>query len=460
MPRPDLPLIIPAETRNREFDAKLLLSCFAAERGVPAIVGSKKEINLRIASLPRSIFVSKSLTNRNTRLYGILQQLGHSIVCGDEEGLVYFTPENYLKTKVGEAAFQKAEALLAWGPENARNWEGYRGYHGVPIFVTGNARVDLLRPELRSFFDDEVARIRDRFGVFVLINTNFGRLNHYFPHMSWQRQALERAERAPGSVSEFDAGLAAHRQSLFERFLEMVGTLARQYPDHAIVVRPHPSESHQSWRDAAGGSTNVHVLHEGNVVPWLLAARVMIHNGCTTGIESHLLGRTPIAFRPVTSERFDLQLSNGLSEQAFDLASLLAKVGAALAGGLERDAAAEAARQKLLDRHVASVRGRFACERIVDALETFAEGLAPGRGPSRSERLAGQLRARLRRARKRLEARVPGHRNNETYVRHMFPDIALSEVRFRIQRYRAILGRFDGVDARQLYDNVFEVRSV
>lgn len=459
MPDARLPLIIPAETQNREFDAKLLLACFAAERGLRVIVGSKKEINLRIASLPPSIFVSKSLTNRNARLYEVLRQLGHSIVCGDEEGLVYFSPENYLATKVGDAAFRKAEALLAWGPENARNWQEYRGYHGVPIFVTGNARVDLLRPELRSFFDEEVARIRQRFGAFVLINTNFGRLNHYFPHMSWQRQALERAERAPGSVSEFDAGLAAHRLALFEHFLEMVGALARAYPDHAVVVRPHPSENHQSWRDAAGGSPNVHVLHEGNVVPWLRAARVMVHNGCTTGIESHLLGKTPIAFRPVTSERFDLQLSNGLSEQAFDLPSLIAKVGAALAGEIQHDAAAEAAKQKLLDQHVASVRGRFACERIVDALETFAEGLDPERRPALRDRVAGQLRARLRRARKRLEARVPGHRNNETYVRHMFPGLALPEVKSRIARFRALLDRFDGVDARQLHENVFEVRT-
>ncbi len=46
-------LIIPCETQAREFDAKLLLSCFAAEQGFRVIVGSKKEINKRIGSLRR-----------------------------------------------------------------------------------------------------------------------------------------------------------------------------------------------------------------------------------------------------------------------------------------------------------------------------------------------------------------------------------------------------------------------
>ena len=119
-------LIVPCETQNREFDAKLLLACFAAERGFSVVVGSKKEINLRIGSLPRSVFLSKSLTNRNLRLYEILGQLGHRLACGDEEGLIHHSPESYLKAKVGDAAARKAERLLAWGPENARIWRELR----------------------------------------------------------------------------------------------------------------------------------------------------------------------------------------------------------------------------------------------------------------------------------------------------------------------------------------------
>jgi surface carbohydrate biosynthesis protein len=459
MPSVRRSLIIPAETQNREFDAKLLLACFAAERGFAAVVGSKKEINLRLGSLPRSIFLSKSLTNRNLRLYEILENLGHPLVCGDEEGLIYFSPESYLKSKVGDAAFRKAAALLAWGPENARIWRGYSRYHGAPIHVTGNPRVDLLRPELRPFFGAPAERLRERFGRFLLINTNFGRLNHYYPRLSWQRRTLEEAARAPGSRSEFDVGLAKHREALFRHFLKMVGALARAFPEHAVVVRPHPSENHRAWREAGAGCSNVHVVHEGNAVPWLLGAEVMIHNGCTTGLESYLLGEPGIAFQPVTSERFDLHLSNGLSTQAFDLDSLRDKVAARLAGERERDPEIEAARKKLIDQHVAAVEGPFASQRIVAALEQFADGLDPADRPAPSSYLSGRAGLVVRGVQKRLEAWLPEHRNSGRYVRHMFPGIALPEVRSRIGTFQGLLDRFHGVQARQLFDNVFEVTS-
>jgi hypothetical protein len=32
------------------------------------------------------------------------------------------------------------------------------------------------------------------------------------------------------------------------------------------------------------------------VIPWILAADVMIHPDCTTGVESYMLGRTPISY--------------------------------------------------------------------------------------------------------------------------------------------------------------------
>jgi surface carbohydrate biosynthesis protein len=206
-------LIIPCETQAREFDAKLLLSCFAAERGFSVILGAKKELNKRIASLPRSIFVSKSLTKRNLLNYELLDRLGHAVICGDEEALVYASADSYLHHKVAASTLRKAEALLAWGPQNEQVWRNFEGYRGAPIHVTGNARMDLLRPELRPLFDADAARIRDRYGRFVLVNTNFSRLNHYFPGQSRQRRALESA--APLGEVDLGRGLAAHKARLY-----------------------------------------------------------------------------------------------------------------------------------------------------------------------------------------------------------------------------------------------------
>ena len=42
------PLILPVETQVREFDAKLLLACVAAERGMPTYIGFQNNGNLKL----------------------------------------------------------------------------------------------------------------------------------------------------------------------------------------------------------------------------------------------------------------------------------------------------------------------------------------------------------------------------------------------------------------------------
>jgi surface carbohydrate biosynthesis protein len=457
MPRGRAPLIIPAETQARELDAKLLLACAAAERGFPVILGEKKRISLRIDRLPRGVFVAKGVTRRHRRIFRLLRQLGFSVVAGDEEGLVHPSAEHYLRAKVGPEALAQVETLLAWGPENARAWRESPGYAGAPIRETGNPRTDLLRPGLRDFFAAEADVLVRRFGRFVLVNTNFSRLNHYLPHMSWQRQLLERSGAAPDAEDAFEVGLARHRAAIFGAFLAMVPAVARAHPDCAVVVRPHPSESHEPWREAAGSLPNVHVVYEGSVVPWLLAARATLHNGCTTGFEAHLLGRPAVAFQPVASDRFDNHLPNGLSFAAFSLPQLLEQVDRALRDALVPDASELEARRKLLAHHVTGVEGRLAADRVVDALEEFESGRS-GRRPSAFGRALGRIGTARRRRKKLAEARQPGTRSHPNYVRHVFPGLAPEDVDARIARFRALLGRFEGVEARRLEPDVFEVR--
>jgi surface carbohydrate biosynthesis protein len=448
-------LIIPCETQARELDAKLLLAAFAAERGFSVLVGSKKEINKRIGSLPRSIFVSKSLTKRNRLNYELLDRLGHAVVCGDEEALVYASADSYLHHKVAAPTFRKARALLAWGPENARLWREFPGYHGAPIHVTGNARMDLLRPELRPLFDAEARRLRDRLGPFVLVNTNFSRLNHFFPGQSRQLRALE----APPSPTGVDLarGLAAHKARLYRHFVEMVPAVARACPDRTVVVRPHPSEKPETWRQLTRGCPNVQVLCEGSVVPWLIASEVLIHNGCQTAVEAYLLGSPALAYQPVVSGDFDLQLPNLLSQRSFDLASLLELLRARLEGRLDRDPSEIAKQEELVDQYVAARSGSFACERIVGALEAFSANPGLGGPPPLLQRTLARAVAHGRGLLQRAEAYWPGHHNNRVFLRHMFPGATRGEVRARIATYGALLGRFGAVRVRERHPNVFEI---
>ena len=445
-------LILPVEVSSREWDAKLLLACSAAERGFPVIIGCHARINQRIYTLPRSIYIAKGVTRRSRRMFEILKRLGHTVVAWDEEGLIYMKPEFYLNRKVFGPSMALTATLFAWGPENAALWRGAPFYDGVPIHPTGNPRIDLMRPELRGYFADDAARLRERFGRYILINTNFGWVNHFLAELGQGRNGAPE----PGTVvredqvgSKHDPYLSAYRYQILKRFLAVVPTIARRFADRKVIIRPHPSESHQAWRDAGAGFDNVIVIHEGNVIPWLMAADVNLHNGCTTGFESSLLDRPTIAYRPLSHADYDIPLPNAVSRAVETEAALLEAIEEAVTDDFEL----EVERQALVRDHLAALDGPLAIDRIMDVIE----GLEPAGRPAFNSYLGGQLRARARRAEKIWNGFVPGHHNNRTYIGHRFPDKTTAEVAAEIDRFQGVLGRFAGTRVEQLKKNIFQI---
>lgn len=437
-------LIIPSENRTREFDAKLLTACCAVEAGYRAIVGCRRDIHLSIDRLPRSIYIGKDLRASSARMMRILTRLGHRIVAWDEEGLVYYTPEHYLAARVDASVLDACSLLLAWGGDNADIWRNAPQYDGTPIHEVGNPRIDLLRPELHSFHQPEIDAIKRRFGRCILVNSNFGSVNHVlsdgtsatFRHLGGDKAA------------DYQRGALRHRRLLFERFLAAIPALAEACPDHAIVVRPHPSENPLPWEEVAQRHGNVHIRHEGGIVPWLMQADAIIHNGCTTAVESAILGRCAIGYRPIVSDRYEIPLPNALSDIAPDLDALI--------GMLRRPQHHMPAHwAAILKRHVASLEGPLSSDRVIAAIDT----LKPPRRQSAGflKGLRGRIQASRRRRSKIATSDLVDHKDGDAYNAHRFPPISLAEVRARIERLQQCLGRFRGVGVQCLMPNVFEL---
>jgi surface carbohydrate biosynthesis protein len=441
-------LIIPVENQSRELDGKLLLSCVAAERGFPVVLGSRSFVHFAVASLPRGVYLAKSMRSLSDRMFDILRKVGHEIVACDEEALVRAPDPQYWERRLSAGTIQKVSAIVAWGPDDARVFREYPGYAGAPIHITGNPRVDMMRREVRSFYDEDVEGIRKHFGRFVLVNTNFGWNNHFIPNFA-------RISNQGKRMDEFMTKLVAHRSAIFESFKEMVPALSKALPEFTILVRPHPTESHVPWNEIAGEHGNVEVVHEGNVIPWLMACEALVHNSCTTAVEGFILDTPVVAYQPVRMENFDNELPNSLSHRVFSTDELGQRLRSILAG--ERRINDFPGRRKRIDQHVAALEGPLAAERVVDVLEQagYADRLPPRSSPSQYVR--GWVHAKARTCVKTINMRRPGHRNSIEYHAHRFPDIALAELREKVDRLGRQLGRFEEVRVRQLSRYLFAI---
>ncbi|MCA9510659.1 MAG: hypothetical protein KC560_08150, partial [Myxococcales bacterium] len=358
-------LLLPVENQVRELDAKLLFALAAAERGYPCVLGARATLHQEAARLPRGVYVAKSARALSERMFRIYRGLGSEIVAWDEESLVRNPNAAFwYRRRLSAAALAHVRAFFAWGEDDAAQIRAFPGGGVPPVHATGNPRLDLTRPELRATFADDLAALRARHGDFLLVNTNFGLVNHYVDAMSGA-PPLPPGEHTPEERAAAEA-LVAYRGAMFDAFREMVPTLAKAFPDLAIVVRPHPVEKHAPWEAIARQHANVAVAQKGNVLPWLLAARALVHSGCTTGVEAYALGVPALAYEPIPGAGFDSELPNALSRRVADLDALVAEVRAVLAGA---PSAGDAERDARAARHMASLSGELACDRILDVLD-------------------------------------------------------------------------------------------
>ena len=458
-------LIVPVENQVRELDPKLLLACIAARRGLTVIIGSHREIDLRISSLPQGLYLNKSMTDRNLKMFRIMENLGHKILTWDEEALVHLPAKTYYSRRLSPVAIRYNSHLFAWGEDNAELWRQYPDLPAdIPIHVTGNPRSDMLRPELRSFYDPEAEEIRKTYGNFILVNTNFNHVNAFFPAQNLFRPVKKAGEKPPfgkaavGMSREYAEGLRDHKLAVFKTFKQLIPTLDRAFTDHTIIVRPHPTENQQVYKDIASDCQRVKVTNEGNVVPWLMATDVVIHNGCTTGVEAYMMGVPAVSYRAKIDETYDMgfyRLPNLISHQCFDVDHLQETLDKILNG--ELGAANGDERQALVKQYLAAQDGPLACERIVDVIENMLRAQPDFPAPSLRNRVQGWSLAAARRLSRHIRKKLPGNHAPPEFHQHRYPGISVQQLKARISRFQQLLGDDSRITAEPISDQIFRV---
>jgi surface carbohydrate biosynthesis protein len=441
-------LLMPVENQVRELDSKVLLACVAARHGFSSVIGFRREIHFHISSFPPTIYLSKSMTSASDLVFRIMRNLGHEIVAWDEEALVHLPPEIYYSRRLSPVAMALVSHMFAWGQDNAELWRQYSQLpNGAEIDITGNPRNDLLRPEIRPYYEKTVEELRKKYGDFILINTNFNHVNAFYPGLNLIVPPDKPGEQpkygraAKGMSREYAEGLRDHKQAIFEKFQQLIPALEKEFPEHNIVVRPHPTENQEIYRNIATQCSRVRVTNEGNVVPWLMATQAVIHNGCTTGVEAYAMSVPAISYRAVVNEYYDYgfyRLPNLLSHQCFDFEELRLTLGKILAGKLGPAAGDE--RKTLADEYLAGLDGPLACERIVDVCNKMVDGQSEISRPPLPRWLKGYCMANMRTLKRKFKARLPRARNKPEFHRHRYPEISLDEMGERISRFQQVLG--------------------
>ena len=459
-------IYIPIEVKTREIESRTLLALAAAERGHVVVLGGKED-TLGLAQsglLKPGILHLKTLQPSSTtvaNLRGFLSR-GHVVTSQDEESGMDRDYEVFARTRYSAETCSLASRIACWGPYDARTLRDLygRGNH-LSVVETGSPRVDFWRPEFSGYYARQQKALRERFGSYVLVSSNFGAVLNV--RRFWN--LVKRLRDNKQLVNE-ESEYALYREAgyvmcVLAEFVRMIRELAAATPGRQVVVRPHPVEAADAWRVLIGDCPGVVVTREGTLGAWIRGANVLIHNGCTSGLEAAVCGVPRIAYAPVESE-FERTVPNAVSLRVVSLAALLDAVDAISQGRSPvPDAEHTRREQALLRQRFANLDGALAADRIVDEWEQLSSSSLEGANDwmkVRSAVFGRQLRGRM----SRLLSQFGRGRPKKWWpslTRLKFPPIDDSEMRTIVSDLKSFLGRFEAVGYQRLGERSFIFRS-
>ena len=308
------------EITERELGGNLLLAAEAASRGWSCIVGKRSSVNAFIEHLPSGVVFVKSLIKSDKDNILVYQNAGNKIVSQDIEGLVYTTIQEMVDTRFDPSTVSLAEKIFFWGKTQYEAVKKAYPDHAHKFSITGSPAADIWRrPELHQIYENEVRDLKEKYGPYVIIPSAFGSVNHFMGKKSTLKMILDEDIISDEKKNEFEKFWSDYEdflEKVFHDMLSLLPELGKALPNHTIIVRPHPSENHQAWIDASRECENIKVIFDGPVTPWLLGADVVYHWGCSTGIESYLLGRPVLTYDAISTsedEYFNHELPNLVS---------------------------------------------------------------------------------------------------------------------------------------------------
>lgn len=319
------PVFFTTETIARELDWQLWVAAVLAERGVPSVIGTVPALTTAARYADGGTVVGRlfepAFPGVDLSVYRHFKERGFTFVHLDEEGAVFQGDEarwrRTLDRRLDTQVLSMDDVICTWGSFQA---DHYRGQHANDsrsprprVHTTGHPRFDLYKPGFREFFSDSAARVAKLVGGdYVLLNTNISIANHGqgLKYVFSKRAGFDPTDsrRQQDHLDHW-----AYATQVFTSLVRLAHTISVERSDLKVVVRPHPSESLETYQTILGQLGNIVVTREEAVGGWIASTRAVIQHSCTTAIECATAGVPVIDYCPVRDARYDKALPDAVA---------------------------------------------------------------------------------------------------------------------------------------------------
>lgn len=395
---------------------------------------------------PGKIEFLKKLKNRGGIVFDLL-----------EEGGVYSDMMSVL-LPYHEDVLPCVDAVLLWGEAQKQIiMENRKNIRDGQLMVTGYPSFDLLQNDKLDYYE-KLSRQNKEIGKgYILINTNFAcfngqigfeeskRVNKNADYLYVEEQRVKYQEQCE------------YEKKVYNYFIEMVQSLAKQLKDIRIVVRPHPAENFSNYEKHFEEISNVRVIRQGSVREWIINAKAVIHHDCTTGIESFLMGIPTISYVPILEKKRTCSLPIDASEKVSTLNSLIQMMDALIEDNVFSYSEPYGDKVQRMSPVIANISFK-AAERIVACVEEIVKDKYKKRDGYRQTinlRLHWlMLRSRIAKTLK-IFFKEKTNDNISQYQRNKFQGISRNDICRRLMILRELDQAMPDVNVKKIFENTY-----
>lgn len=318
-------IFLPIEIKTREFDAKLLLALQLALDGNKALVCTRGYCN-DLKNKPNGVVLAKSIAGFELDMIKKHKKYGNIYTSLDIEGILNISHKEQ-SFRFSQDTIHEVDKIFINGVnELERMKKNNFVIKQDKVSTTGAPQFDFYKQPLSDVFKSKSQLYKSKYGKYILVLSRFGECNNKYKdeNQSWENFYNETLglNISKELINLYD-NFEKYSTKIFEAFLSMIPYLAKEFTNYTIIIRPHPNEKLETWKEVSRNYNNVKVIFEGSVGPWIQGSEFIIHNGCTTAIESYFLKKPIITYMPSSSEKYDLHIANKTGKKCKDIIEIV-----------------------------------------------------------------------------------------------------------------------------------------
>jgi len=292
-------VFLPVENTARELDYKLNLVRHFCSKGYRCIIGFPPHLRDLLKYIPyKAMFLEKGF-NPDPQFYAMLKAKGvFTYDLHDENASKdLFSLYKYQNDDDVKKATESIEAIFFWGSLQKKFLDDLLVDKQLleKVYVMGYPSMDLNSPLYKQYYKSIAPKALPE--SYVLVNTNFAFYNGF---------TIEEHLEAAHNIPQEDIDMAERRyiieEKIFQEFRASLVNLISKFPNETFLIRPHPLERCDRYRELFSKYENVIISKEGNVNQVISKAKVVIHKDCTTALQSYLMGVPVIS---LTGKKFE-----------------------------------------------------------------------------------------------------------------------------------------------------------